>query len=97
MTHSGERFLPSQRVKKIFRESFDESSEFLTGSASRLLTEVASEFLHVIALASLDRSERRHQYIDSSGVGQALVDMGFEDIAASLPDLAGFTEDLQRK
>ena len=90
--------LSEKRVKKLFREAIDASSTLkISSSASTLLTDVTTEFLHLMALASLDRSERPTRYIDSVGVMKALVDMGFPEIAEALPDLSQFTEDMEHK
>jgi hypothetical protein len=98
MAESGEeRKLPPSRVKQLFRESFGHTQMRMSNSASELLVDVSTEFIQLIALAALDRSERPKQYIDSTGIVQALMDLGFEDIAAALPDLSAFTEDLQPK
>jgi histone H3/H4 len=88
--------LPSARVKKLFRDSFANQPMRISGAATDVLVDVATEFLALISLAALDRSERPKQYVDSKGVIQALIDMGFADLAEELPDLSSFTEDLQR-
>ena len=95
MSHE-EAKLGEKRVKKLFREAVDASESLkISSSASTLLTDITTEFLHLISLASLDRSERRSRYIDSLGVIQALEDLGFPEIVEELPDLSSFTEDLQ--
>jgi hypothetical protein len=52
---------PPGGAKKIFRESFDRGSMYITGPASELLAEVATEFLQILALGALDLSEDRCQ------------------------------------
>lgn len=96
--NEGEVKLNDKRVKKLFREyaKIDQTVK-ISSSASSLITDVTTEFLHVLALAALDRSERPNQYIDSAGVVQALIDFGFPDIAAELPNLEEFTEDMIQK
>lgn len=95
MSHE-EAKLGEKRVKKLFREAVDASESLkISSSASTLLTDITTEFLHLISLASLDRSERCSRYIDSLGVIQALEDLGFPEIVEELPDLSTFTEDLQ--
>jgi hypothetical protein len=87
--------LPAVRVKKIFRESLGHEAMHMSGSASELLADVTTEFVQLIALAALDRSEHPKQYMDSNGIVQALIDMGFPDIAEELPDFSTLTEDMQ--
>lgn len=90
--------LNDKRVKKLFREfaGIDQTVK-ISSAASSLITDVTTEFLHMIALAALDRSERPNQYIDSIGVMKALIDLEFPDIAAELPNLDEYTEDMIKK
>jgi histone H3/H4 len=91
-----ERKLPSQRVKKILRAAMGDGNTIgISGSASELVTDVCTEFVQLIALAALDRSDRPKQYVDSSGVVRALIDLGFPEIADALPDQSRYTEDMQ--
>ena len=90
--------LGDKRVKKLFRDAMHADKTLkISSSANALLTDVTTEFLHVIALAALDRSERPNQYVDSLGIIKALNDLGFPEIAEKLPDLTQFTEDMERK
>ena len=90
--------LSEKRVKKLFREFADiDQTVKISSSASSLITDVTTEFLHLVALAALDRSERPNQFIDSIGVVQALRDLGFPDIAEELPNLDEYTEDMIQK
>jgi hypothetical protein len=85
--------LPPKRVKKLFHQYAEGSNVVLGGSASELLADVCSEFVHIVALAGLDRSDKSHRYVDSTGILKALQDIGFPDIVEELPDLSGFSED----
>ena len=93
-----EEKLNHKRVKTLFRQFGDiDKTMKISKSASSLITDVTTEFFHMIALAALDRSERPHQYMDSIGLVKALVDLGFPDIAAELTNLDEYTEDMVRK
>ena len=46
-----------------------------------------------MALAGLDRSAHSSRYVDSTGIINALKDLGFEDIADELP-VINQTEDM---
>jgi histone H3/H4 len=91
-----ERKLPSQRVKRILRTEMGEGNMMgIGGSASELVTDVGTEFVQMIALAALDRSDHPKRYVNSSGIVRALIDLGFPEIAEALPDLSVYTEDMQ--
>ena len=98
MSNQEEINLGEKRVKKLFRDAINADKTLkISSSATTLLTEVTTEFLHLIALAALDRSERPNQYADSVGIIAALKDMGFPEIAAQLPVLSEYTEDMEKK
>jgi hypothetical protein len=85
--------LPVSRVKRLFRDSVRDAQISMTESASTFLTDVCTEFVQLIALAGLDRSETPKSYVDANGVLQALRDLGFDDIADEIPDLSVLSED----
>lgn len=89
-----EILLNSTKVKRIIKESCDSPNMRLSGSGLQYMSEIATEFIDFISLAALDRSERPKQYVDSVGIMKALKDLGFKDIAAEIPDLDGYTEDM---
>jgi hypothetical protein len=93
MSGSDDTKLSMGRVKRLFRDFSGDSHVSMSVSASNLLTDVCTEFVHLVALAGLDRSEKSKKYVDSNGVLKALQDLGFGDIVDELPDLSGYTED----
>lgn len=89
-----EILLNSTKVKRIIKESCDSPNVRLSGSGLQFMSEIATEFIDFLSLAALERSERPKQYIDSVGIMKALKDLGFNAIAAEIPDLDGYTEDM---
>lgn len=89
-----EILLNSTKVKRIIKESCNAPNMRLSGSGLQFMSEVATEFIEIISLAALDRSDRPKQYVDSVGILKALRDLGFSDIADEIPDLDGYTEDM---
>jgi hypothetical protein len=89
--------LNAKRVRRLFREDAGlDKSVRISGSATEMLANLCTEFVEVMSLAALDRSERPKQYVDSVGLLNALRDLGFPEIADELPDWSEYTEDMQK-
>ena len=92
-----ERRLNSERIKNIAKNAIKGSGAKLCTSSTEFLNDLVTDFIEMMSLASLDRSVRSNHYIDSNGIIAALNDLGFADIAAELPDLSDFTEDMHQE
>lgn len=89
-----EKKISMKRVKSIVKEEIKDDGVRLVPGSSEFLAEMTNEFIQLISLAAIDKSERSKSYVDSVGVLAALRDLGFEDIIDKLPDLSQYTEDM---
>lgn len=85
-----------QRVKTVAKSAIKDTDVRFCQGSMEFLNQLTNEFIEMMALASLDKSERSKQYIDSEGVISALKFLGFDSVADQLPDFSEFAEDMQK-
>lgn len=84
-----------KRIKRLLKDSMKEDIR-LSASGLEFLRDVTTEFVQLISIAGLSKSTRSKQYLDSKGVINALNDLGFPEIAQSLPTFDSFSEDMHQ-
>ena len=91
-----EKRLNPERIKTLTKNITKEHGTRLGSGSVEFLSDVITNFIELLSLASIDRSVRSKHYIDSEGVLQALKDLGFEDIITELPDFSDYSEDMHK-
>lgn len=92
-----ERHLKTNRIKNVAKKNIDPSLDItFLGQSTDFLRDFVEEFIQLISLAAIDRSEKSKAYIDSGGLVNALIDLGFEDLLRDIPDLSDVTEDMHK-
>ena len=92
-----EKRLNPERIKTLTKNITKDNGVRLGAGSIEFLTDLITNYIEMMSLASLDRAVRSKHYIDSDGVIQALKDLGFGDIISELPDLSEYSEDMHKE